>query len=109
MDTIIQSLIDKIAAIPYELRYICKILFILIKKKFNKISKYEKMLNWNNIKGEKFNGFFYNRKKHGSGKLCDKDGNLIPSGYWNIDKFVGKKVVNEFFNFTVLVFVFYII
>ena len=50
-----------------------------------------------NIKGEKFNGFFYNGKKHGSGKLYDKDGNLIASGYWNMDKFVGKKVVNEFF------------
>ena len=42
IDTIIQSLIDKIAAIPYALRCICKIIFMLIKKKFNKISKYEK-------------------------------------------------------------------
>ena len=49
-----------------------------------------------NNKGERFNGFFYNGKKHGSGKFYDKDGNLILSGYWNMDKFVGKKVVNEF-------------
>ena len=49
-----------------------------------------------NNKGEKFNGFFSNGKKHGMGKLYDKDGNLIASGYWNMDKFVGKKIVNEF-------------
>ena len=55
------------------------------------------MFNWNNIKGEKFNGFFNYGKKYWSGKLYDKDGNLIDSGYWNMDKFVGKKVVNEFF------------
>jgi hypothetical protein len=28
--------------------------------------------------------------------LFDKDGNLICSGYWNNDNFVGKKNYNEY-------------
>ncbi len=42
IDTIIQSLIDKIATIPYSIRCISKIIYMLIKKKFKRISKYEK-------------------------------------------------------------------
>ena len=42
IDCIIQSLIDKIATIPYPLRCICKIIYMLIDKKFPKISKYER-------------------------------------------------------------------
>ncbi len=42
IDIIIQSLIDKIATIPYPLRCICKIIYMLIEKKFPKISKYER-------------------------------------------------------------------
>jgi hypothetical protein len=47
-------------------------------------------------KGEKYCGYFNNGKKHGIGKLFDKDGNLICSGYWNNDNFVGKKNYNEY-------------
>ena len=42
IDKIIQSLIDKISTIPYPIRCICKIIYILISKKFPKINKYEK-------------------------------------------------------------------
>lgn len=42
IDLIIQSLIDKITTIPYTLRCICKIIYLLISKKFNKISNYER-------------------------------------------------------------------
>ncbi len=42
IDKIIQSLIDKITTIPYPIRCICKIIYILISKKFPKINKYEK-------------------------------------------------------------------
>ena len=42
IDLIIQSLIDKIATIPYSIRCISKIIYMLIKKKFKRISKYEK-------------------------------------------------------------------
>ena len=41
IDLIIQSLIDKISAIPYPLRSICKLIYMLIKKKFPNISIYE--------------------------------------------------------------------
>ncbi len=42
IDKIIQALINKISSIPYPIRCICKIIFMLISKKFPKISKYEK-------------------------------------------------------------------
>ena len=40
--------------------------------------------------GDKYSGFFTNGKRNGMGKLVDKNGNVIASGYWNMDKFVGK-------------------
>ena len=43
-----------------------------------------------NNKGEKYSGFFSKGKKHGMGKLFDSKGNIIASGYWNMDKYVGK-------------------
>ena len=42
IDKIIQSLIDKISTIPYPIRCICKIIYILISKRFPKLNKYEK-------------------------------------------------------------------
>ena len=42
IDTIIQSLIDKITTIPYTLRCISKMIHLLISKKFSKISLYER-------------------------------------------------------------------
>ena len=42
INNIIQSLIDKIKTIPYPIRCICKIIYILISNKFSKISKYER-------------------------------------------------------------------
>ena len=42
IDLIIQSLIDKISTIPYPLRSICKLIYMLIQKKFPNISKYER-------------------------------------------------------------------
>ena len=43
-----------------------------------------------NNKGEKYSGFFSKGKKHGMGKLFDSKGNIIASGYWNMDKYIGK-------------------
>ena len=40
--------------------------------------------------GDKYSGFFSNGKRNGMGKLVDLNGNVIASGYWNMDKFVGK-------------------
>ena len=42
IDEIIQVLMDKIEAIPYTVRCLCKIIFCLIDKKFPKISRFEK-------------------------------------------------------------------
>ena len=42
IDQIIQTLIDKISTIPYPLKCICKIINMLIKRKFPKISTYER-------------------------------------------------------------------
>jgi hypothetical protein len=42
IDQIIQTLIDKISAIPYPLKCICKIINMLIQRKFPKISTYER-------------------------------------------------------------------
>ena len=42
IDEIIQILMDKIEAIPYTVRCLCKIIFCLIDKKFPKISRFEK-------------------------------------------------------------------
>jgi hypothetical protein len=35
---------------------------------------------------------FFKWKKNGFGKFFDKNENLIYSGYWNMDKFVGDKI-----------------
>ena len=43
-----------------------------------------------NNKGEKYSGFFSNGKKNGMGKITDVNGNIIASGYWNNDVFIGK-------------------
>ena len=51
---------------------------------------------YKNYKGDKYTGYFFNGKKHGFGKLVDKNGNLIVSGYWNMDKFIEKKDDEEF-------------
>ncbi len=40
--------------------------------------------------GDKYSGFFTNGKRNGMGKLVDLKGNVIASGYWDMDKFVGK-------------------
>ncbi len=42
IDTIIQSLLDNVSTFPYILRCICKIIKLLIDKKFPDINKYEK-------------------------------------------------------------------
>ena len=42
IDQIIQTLIDKISTIPYPLKCICKIINMLIQRKFPKISTYER-------------------------------------------------------------------
>lgn len=42
VDSIIQSLLDNTSTIPYTLRCICKIIKVLIDRKFPDISKYEK-------------------------------------------------------------------
>ena len=42
IDCIIQILIDKITTIPYTLRCLCKMIYILIQAKFDKINQYEK-------------------------------------------------------------------
>ena len=46
--------------------------------------------------GDKYIGEFYCGKKHGLGKIISKDGNVINSGYWNMDKYVGKRNYNEY-------------
>ena len=46
-----------------------------------------------NNNGEMYNERFFNGKKHGFGKFFDKNGNLLYSWYWNMDKFVGDKIV----------------
>ena len=42
IDCIVQTLIDKITTIPYTLRCICKMIHMLIEKKFSRINTYEK-------------------------------------------------------------------
>ena len=42
IDYLIQSLLDKIDSIPYSIRCICKIIFIIIKRKFPSLNKYLK-------------------------------------------------------------------
>ena len=43
--------------------------------------------------GEKYVGYFQNGKKSGKGKVFDKDGNVVISGYWKNDKYFGNKCV----------------
>lgn len=47
-------------------------------------------------KGEKYQGEFFNGKKHGTGKMFNGDGTLLCSGHWNLDKYIGKKQMNEY-------------
>ena len=42
IDFLIQSLIDKIESIPYTVRCICKLIYLLFKKKFSSLNKYLK-------------------------------------------------------------------
>ena len=42
IDYIIQILLDKLTTIPYTLRCVCKMIHMLIKKKFDKINTYER-------------------------------------------------------------------
>ena len=42
IDFLIQSLIDKIESIPYTVRCICKVIFLLLKKKFPSLNNYLK-------------------------------------------------------------------
>ena len=43
-----------------------------------------------NTLGEKYNGEFLFGKKHGNGKLYNKDGKLIQAGIWKNDKYCGN-------------------
>ena len=43
-----------------------------------------------NPAGEQYIGEFVSGKKHGSGKLYNKEGKLIQNGNWLNDKFLGN-------------------